>query len=156
MRFYKGYVIGFKTAVNPVGDVGYKVIDVRDAKGRQGKIKIGYDRDWTLGLGSIIVISRCFYERTYGKIHGGQKRKRQAQPVHTCSGHSIHHPWHYIQKYICRTFQHPYPGRSCDCVLQDVFKEPREETDGEFKIYGTEKQYHFQIQSSSREVDTEE
>ena len=58
MRFYKGYVIGFKTAVNPVGDVGYKVIDVRDAKGRQGIIKIGYDRDRTLSLGSIIVISR--------------------------------------------------------------------------------------------------
>lgn len=56
MRFYEGYVIGFRTAVYPIGDVYYSVIDVYDAKGRQGLLRFGYDREHTLGLGSVIVI----------------------------------------------------------------------------------------------------
>ena len=59
MRFYEGYVLGYINAVCPLDDnVSYRVVDVRDARGRRGIIRFGYEREDTIGLGSIIVIVR--------------------------------------------------------------------------------------------------
>ena len=59
MRFYEGYVLGYINAVCPLDDnVSYRVVDVRDARGRRGIIRFGYEREDTIGLGSIIVVVR--------------------------------------------------------------------------------------------------
>ena len=57
MRFFKGYVIGFINAVWPLSkDVTYRVIDIPDVRGRKGTIIFGFDRKYSVGLGSVIVI----------------------------------------------------------------------------------------------------
>lgn len=59
MRFYEGYVLGYINAVWPVDDnVSYRIVDVRDARGRRGIIRFGYEREDAIGLSSIIVINR--------------------------------------------------------------------------------------------------
>lgn len=59
MRWYRGYVLGFSNAVSPVEEnVVYSLINIWDKKGRHGIVKYGYDREYEVGLASVIEIQR--------------------------------------------------------------------------------------------------
>lgn len=73
MRFYSGNVVGFNSAVSTTSDgIMYSVIDVNDKKGRKGIVKFGYDREYEVGLGSLILIEKKvgnIYKRSLHRIH---------------------------------------------------------------------------------------
>lgn len=58
MRFYKGVTYSFKSAVFPIGDYSYEILDVESPDGKSGFLLFGYDRERKIGAASRIIISR--------------------------------------------------------------------------------------------------
>lgn len=73
MRFYKGYLLEFSSAVSPIDDnVSYYVLDVPGKNNRKGIIKFGYEREEEIGRGSVICIEKRVnhvWKRYIRKIH---------------------------------------------------------------------------------------
>lgn len=90
MRFYKGMTYNFTTAVRPVGEFRYEILDVAASDGKTGCVLYGFDREHIVGAASRIILNR--------KINGRWKKRIIKIPFERKNGKFVFDLPDYLKK----------------------------------------------------------